>query len=809
MHYQTKTGISIKTNQKETSLKIQRPKHENLDLISKIEVKLRTAQNSEHLNEKYKIQAMEKANQTLSKSLQSQNNLQTSWLVHQLSISCDTIENTPKKHKFLFKNTRDAAKYNTKLIKFNDYDLEKTILKQKQTILSPGSEFRSIPNLQKLLIHHEDWEEIKDIISKGCNYQLDEKTRMEDLLSMLDRGNHKSAKSDENAPALLKAFEKEVSRGWLLPITIESLTKVKNLSIIPLGVATQSTIDEFGNRIPKKRVTHDASFPTPSGNSVNNAVQDELLQSCIYGQCLRRILHGIHKIRLINKNKKIYMSKYDMDAAYRRLHSIIPHALKCVTVVEKIAYVPLRLPFGVSPGPSLYSTISECVFDLTNDLINDKSWNREELYSPYQPKLAPRQELPDDEPITTVRDLSVYMPERSTIADGYIDDCLTAAADVDDEVSRSQEAPPLIIHSIFRPVAADEPIKRDDNISEKKLRGEGQPSEIKVMLGWTINTRQMRVYLPSDKAIAWSSDISKILTSNRIAHKDLESTICRLNHIGYILPMGRYFLNRPRHLLQRCEKYGRQQLQPWETQDLMLWQTMIKRVSEKGVSTDNLTFTKVTTHLNTDACEYGIGGFNIKTGFAWRYQIPLWMTQSFHINLLEFIANVVAIWLEIIQNKTIRHPKILALSDNSSTIGWLYKSNFNIKTQPGHDKVARKLANILLDAEATIESQHIKGSHNVIADSLSRDHHIKDTHLKFILTSIFPSQIPPNFRISSTLPGEITHWLESLKGTSTNAKVCPPKHCKNKTGLLYAGEDSWSVVVSKANSLMDSQKRQK
>jgi len=236
---------------------------------------------------------------------------------------------------------------------------------------------------------------------------------------------------------------------------------------------------------------------------------------------------------------------------------------------------------------------------------------------------------------------------------------------------------------------------------------------------------------------------------------------------------------------------------------------MIKRVSEEGVSTDNLTFTKITTHLITDACEYGIGGFNIDTGFAWRHKLPLWMTKSFHINLIEFIASVVAIWLELLQNKSIKHPKILALSDNSSTIGWLYKSNFNVKTQPGHDKVARKLANLLLDSEASIESQHIKGTHNVIADSLSRDHHIKETHLQFILSSIFPSQVPKNFAISSTLPEEITQWLESLKGISTSVGVSPPKRYRSKTGLLYDGEDSWSDVVSKTNSLMDSQKRQK
>ena len=811
------TGKSRKPDQTipESSTQANKLIPEKVDLLTKIETKLKIANNSDYFNEKFRIQSMEEAQKTMSKSLQEKYCLKTSWLVHQLSTLSRSKEETPKKHKFIFKNNREAAKFNTKLIKFNDYDLEQTISKQKQTILSPGSEFRSIPILQKLLIHHEDWEEIKSIISQGCNYQLEddpsEKIRIEDLRAMLDRGNHKSATSEENAPALLKAFDKEVSRGWLLPVTIESLTKIKKLSVIPLGVATQSSIDEFGNRIPKKRVTHDASFPSPSGNSVNNAVQEELLQTCIYGQCLRRILHSIHNMRVNHTDKKIYMSKYDMDAAYRRLHSIIIHALKCVTVVGKIAYIPLRLPFGVSPGPSLYSTISECIFDLVNDLLNDKDWNRETLNSPYQSRLASKQPYQNDEdPIAQVRELSVYIPNRVATADGYIDDCLTAAVDINDNVLRGQEAPPIIIHSLFRPLDKNEPIKRDDNISDKKLKGEGQPSEIKTMLGWIINTRSMRVYLPEDKAKAWSNDIEAILKSNRIVHKDLESTIGRLNHVGYILPTGRYFLNRLRHLLFRCEKYGKQQLQQWEVSDLKLWLKMLHRASTQGVSTNNLTFTSVTTYLITDACEHGIGGFNIHTGQAWRYSLPAWMTESFHINLLEFIASVTAIWLELhYNNNNIEHAKILALSDNTSTIGWLYKSNFNVKSHPGHDRVARKLAELLLETESSIESQHIKGTHNVIADSLSRDHHLKDTHLQFILTSLFPTQVPQNFKISSTLPIAIIQWLDSLKDISTNVEVSPPKLSRSKTGLFFDGEDSWTGVVSKTNSLMASQKHQK
>jgi len=773
---------------------------------------IESAQMNNSNNEKFRIKAMEEASKSMSEYLKNKEKLKTSWLLHHITTLCTSVEDTPQQHQFHFENSRKAAKFNTKLIKYTDYDVKRCINKQKRTILTPGSEFRSIDKLRKLLRYHEDWPDIRDTISKGCDYKLgpdpDEKTRTSDLKAMLKRGNHKSAKS--NMDTLNKAFTKEVEKGWLLPVTIESLQKIRSLSIIPLGIADQFTIDEFGNKKAKKRVTHDASFPAPSGISVNNLVIEALLQECIYGQSLRRILHGIHHMRWKNKSKRIFMSKYDMDAAYRRLHALTEHALKCVTVIDKVGYIPLRLPFGVSPGPSIYSSISECIYDLVNDLLNDREWDRETLNSPYVDRLAPPEKSDHSTPITEVRELSVYLPDRPSFADGYIDDCLTVALEQDDEVKRSQEALPLIVHALFRPLDPNEPVKRNDNISDDKLKGEGQPSERRVMLGWLINTVQMRVYLPVLKALSWSTDIENLLSKNKITKKELESTIGRLNHVGYIIPTGRYFLNRLRHLLMRCEKYGSQQMQIWEKEDLKLWLNILKRASEQGVSTDNIVQTKITSHIITDASEYGLGGFNILTGAAWRYELPAWMTAAFHINLLEFIASFIAIWLDIINddNKTL-HKRYMALTDNSSAVGWLYKSNFNPKTHPGHDVVARKMAEVLMESESTIESQHVRGVHNVVADSLSRDHHIKSTHLELILTSLYPSQAPPSLKISETLPPEIIYWLDSLKATTTSSGALTPKRSLSKTGTLFAGKSSSKDVVSMINLLKDTTKKKK
>ena len=757
---------------------------------------------------------MEKATKILSKSFDNSIDSNESWLIFQLKHILALEETTPRKHKFSFSNDRNSAKINTKIIKKYNYNFIKACEKQKGSIISPGTEFRNISHLTKLFSNHEDWPELKSIIENGCDYKLspnvDEKTRKEDLKAMIARGNHKSTKKPGCKEILNKTFTKEVEKGWIVPVTIESTLKIKNLFVIPLGIAHQFSIDKSGERIPKQRVTHDATFPTPSGDSVNNRTIEDLLQTCIYGQSLRRILHSLLKMRQTHPKKKIYMSKYDLDAAYRRLHVSPIQNLQCVTIINKIAYIPLRLPFGVAAGPSVYSTMSETIFDLTNDLLNDKTWNLKELNSPIIDKLHPPQSLDDSIQFGEAEELDVYIPPRTSFCDGYIDDFLSVGLDVEDEIQKSQQAPTIAVYSIFRPVSQKEPIPRDNPISAKKLMGEGTPHEQKMMLGWLLCSRSCRIYLPKDKAKAWSKDINQLLIDPTVSPKTLESLIGRFNHVGYIIPTARYFINRLRHLFFRCEKYGMQKIQKWESDDLKLWLKFLNKASSNGISFNNVCYTKSNKEILTDASEFGLGGFNTSTGKAWRFELPLWMRKSMHINLLEFISCTIGVWLEIIQNrKNNKFLKIHALTDNSSAVGWLYKASFNPKTHLGHDLVARKLATILLDSDASITSQHTPGRMNVVADSLSRDFHLPDTYLTLILKSLYPQQTTKDFQIIKTLPPEIISWIYSLKHTSTNPKVSHFAPERSKTGVFFAGSNSLKDVVSRINSLQNSIKHPK
>ena len=115
-----------------------------------------------------------------------------------------------------------------------------------------------------------------------------------------------------------------------------------------------------------------------------------------------------------------------------------------------------------------------------------------------------------------------------------------------------------------------------------------------------------------------------------------------------------------------------------------------------------------------------------------------------NINLFKFIASAITIHLLLAAFYSSR--KILAYTYNSSALGWLYKASFYSSISV-HNKVARWLALELMTFDSALYSQHIRGKHNIIADSLFRDHHLSITQLTNSFLRLYPDQTPPSSRI--------------------------------------------------------------
>jgi hypothetical protein len=131
----------------------------------------------------------------------------------------------------------------------------------------------------------------------------------------LSRANHKSA--IKNQEALAKIIENDIIKGYALPLPLDIIKDIPNASLAPLGCIEQDTINERGERTQKYRMTHDQSFPGPSSQSVNGRVIKESLPNCMYSFALLRLLHYIISLRERHPNTKIFISKFDLDSAYR------------------------------------------------------------------------------------------------------------------------------------------------------------------------------------------------------------------------------------------------------------------------------------------------------------------------------------------------------------------------------------------------------------------------------------------------------------------------------------------------------------
>lgn len=138
------------------------------------------------------------------------------------------------------------------------------------------------------------------------------------------RGNHQS--TAKNAEALNKIIENDISKGYALPLPIDTR------SLAPLGCIDQETINERGKRTTKFRMMHDQSFLGPSGHSVNERVIKDCLPNCMYSFAMSRILHYIISLRLHHPLLKIFISKFDLDSAYWRSHLSGETALESLTI---------------------------------------------------------------------------------------------------------------------------------------------------------------------------------------------------------------------------------------------------------------------------------------------------------------------------------------------------------------------------------------------------------------------------------------------------------------------------------------------
>ena len=92
----------------------------------------------------------------------------------------------------------------------------------------------------------------------------------------------------------------------------------------------------------------------------------------------------ISSIRSKCPTKLILIVKTDLDAAYLRIYANAKTSSTCIAIVDKLAFICLRLPFSNTYTPAYCATVCESAIDLGNYLLRDEYWDTDDLNSPYQ-----------------------------------------------------------------------------------------------------------------------------------------------------------------------------------------------------------------------------------------------------------------------------------------------------------------------------------------------------------------------------------------------------------------------------------------
>ena len=195
---------------------------------------------------------------TLKDKTNSQQKTNELWIVTTIKAITKMPIQKFEMHILSFRRRHEAAVRNSKIFAELKGDLGAEIASQKDSSVNYGPEFRNAAALSQLFLYHEERTKIVNIIQQVSREHLDpinEKTRKH-LDAIIIRGNNKSLQSDLNSAALDKSISKEIDYGWALPLTIDSLQNIKNVGVVPLGVAEQFSLNEKEERYIKRRVTH-------------------------------------------------------------------------------------------------------------------------------------------------------------------------------------------------------------------------------------------------------------------------------------------------------------------------------------------------------------------------------------------------------------------------------------------------------------------------------------------------------------------------------------------------------------------------
>lgn len=507
------------------------------------------------------------------------------------------------------------------------------------------------------------------------------------------------------------------------------------------------------NRRPQRR--KDTAAPNSQTPDTGTPGEEETNPRVYYATALQRFLTWIWRLRMDYPDKEIYLSYDDISAAFHRVLYHPEIAKVYAMVFQEFLVIPVGLIFGAKNSPSLYMIPAEirahvaAVFKVFDGIATKLSRTVQLVPAPTQEEL--RDLIPPAKPDAVHQPLSVAGGDRPP---SFIDDTGLAGtqAAIIDTINRSilsaylmfgfpdeSDAPPVINETKFAAIV----------------------SHLLQYLGFLIDSRAMEVEWPLEKRQKLAQMIADLFINRdpnvKLTPSRLSRPLGLIRHGAPVANLGVYHSLRLQHRLNDVlSKFGsgrfarnRAAHRRWwkhfdtgepdeelvielkllhaaltEPQHRHVWRRPIGLIVKRMWDS----------HLEGDASYQGLGGFCPELDFMWRisradmvsigfemyHEGPQHEDKGTHVNILEFIVQIINLWMGLSLSAPHSQPVILATGDSTSALSWMWFAS------RAKSPVVRRLARFLqamltfYPYHFALQKEHVKGETNATADVLSR-----------------------------------------------------------------------------------------
>lgn len=174
------------------------------------------------------------------------------------------------------------------------------------------------------------------------------------------------------------------------------------------------------------------------------------------------------------------------------------------------------------------------------------------------------------------------------------------------------------------------------------------------------------------------------------------------------MPLARHFLCHLLRLISRFKGKKDACLTKEVAADSRLWQKFLKMFNAV-TSINNVVWQQPDNACIADSYKHVICGFSLRTGQAFRFEIPPRLQFRVGNNAIECLAEIVEIWIGIIEDELVEHYCAFSGTCNTSSIGWTHKSNFCDSTKKPNLMFSRNLEDLIIDNKVCLCTQRFKG----------------------------------------------------------------------------------------------------